>query len=404
MIMAYQRLCYLILAISLTGLSSNGYAAKYSPGASDKEIKIGNTGPYSGPFASYSRVLKTIHAYFKMVNEQGGINGRQILFKSYDDAYDPAKTLAQVEKLVEKDNVLFTLFTIGTPSNLAVRQYMNEKKVPQLFVGSGAYLFNQPKDFPWTNPGVADYMAEAKLYAKYLLENRPNAKIGILYQNDDYGKSYLGAFLEELGDKAKQMVVAKEAYSVKDPDIKGQMSALQKSGADTFINISTAKFAIQSVQLMSEMKWNPLHIMTLTVASRENVFSKVGFDKVQGVLTAQITKDPANLEWSKDEDMLAYKAFMKKYEPELDPNDVFIVTGYLAAAMTVELLKECGDDLTRENLIKVRNKFNYRAPLLLPGVKIELSADDLRLVKYMDIVKFEGQSWQPVADKVKLRD
>lgn len=375
-----------VIGFSLVLMSSSAMAG---------DIRIGNTGPYSGPLASYSRVLKTIDAYFKMINKNGGVNGKMIEFISYDDMYEPAKTIQQVRNLVEIDHVLFTLFTIGTPSNLAARQYMNDRKVPQLFVGSGAYLFNQPTEFPWTNPGVADYKTEAALYAKHLMQNHAQAKIGVLYQNDDYGKLYLEAFLKEMGDKAKDMVVLQMPYNLQDADLHSQMKALKDSGADTLVNISTPRFAIQSIEIMTEMNWKPLHVMSLPVASRENVFAKVGFDKVQGVLTAQITKDPASPMWSKDADMIAYKTFMKASVPDLDPNDVFIVTGYMAANMTVEILKKCGDDLSPENIIKVRNQLNYSAPMLLPGLKVELSATDLRLVKDLQIVIFEGKSWRP---------
>jgi branched-chain amino acid transport system substrate-binding protein len=300
------------LAVALAGCGEKPTAKKYDPGVTDKEIKIGNTNPYSGPASAYGTIGKTINAYFKMVNEQGGINGRQVNFISYDDGYSPPKTVEMARKLVEQDQVLFLFQTLGTPSNTAIHKYMNTQKVPQLHVATGATKWNDPKNFKWTMGWQPNYQDEAKAYVRYLLKTKPDAKIGVLYQNDDYGKDYLKGLKDGLGDKAKSMIVAEVSYEVADPTVDSQIVQLQQSGANVFFNITTPKFAAQAIRKVYDIGWKPLHFLNNVSTGVASVLKPAGFEKAVGVISTAYLKDPTDKQWADDQAMKTWQEFMKK--------------------------------------------------------------------------------------------
>jgi len=377
---------------------------KYDPGATDTEIKIGQTMPYSGPASAYGTIGKLEAAYFKRINEQGGINGRKINFISYDDGYSPPKTVEMIRKLVEQDEVLFTINTLGTPSNTAIHKYMNSKKVPHLFLATGATKWNDPKNYPWTMGFNPSYQAEAKLYAVDILKNHPNAKIAILYQNDDYGKDYLKGFVDGLGDKAKSMIVAQATYEVTDPTVDSQIVTLKGSGADIFFNITTPKFAAQAIRKVADLGWKPLHYLNQVSASVGSVLTPAGLDKSQGLISMRYIKDPTDPRWASDATMKEYFEFMKKYYPDGDVNDASNTYAYAVSQLTVQLLKQCGDNLTRENVMKqAENIKNFQIPMAEPGVVANTSPTDHEPFQTMQLVTFKGKSWvgegSPVAVK-----
>jgi ABC-type branched-subunit amino acid transport system substrate-binding protein len=319
---------------------------KYGPGASDTEIKVGNTIPYSGPASAYGTIGRAMTAYFKMINEQGGINGRKINFISLDDGYSPPRTVEQTRKLVEEEQVLLLAGDLGTPTNTAIHKYVNAKKVPHIFLNTGATKWGDPRGFPWTMGFNLNYQAEAQIYARYVLENKPGAKIAILYQNDDYGKDYVKGFRDGLGDKAASMIVAEQSYEVTDPTIDSQIVSLKGSGADVFFNVTTPKFAAQAIRKASDIGWKPLQLLNYVSSSVGSVLTPAGLDKSVGLITAGYLKDPVDPQWKDDPGMKEYLAWLKKYYPEGDPKDGFNVTGYLVAQGVVLVLKQCGDDLT----------------------------------------------------------
>ena len=343
-----------IAALLAAALASPAALAqkKYDPGATDKEIKIGNTNPYSGPASAYGTIGKSIDAYFKMINEQGGINGRKITFVSYDDGYSPPKTVEMVRKLVEQDEVLFIFQTLGTPSNTAIHKYMNTKKVPQLHVATGATKWNDPKEFPWTMGWQPNYQTESHVYAQYILKTMPNAKIGILFQNDDYGKDYLKGMKDGLGAKAATMIVKEVSYEVTDPTVDSQIVQLQASGADVFFNITTPKFAAQAIRKAYDIGWKPMHFLNNVSSSVGSVLTPAGLDKSVGIITTQYGKDPTDPKWKDDAGMKRWAEFMKKYYPDGSMIDASNVYGYSVAQTLVQVLKQCGDNLTRENVMK----------------------------------------------------
>src|SRR6266446_4538142 len=322
---------------------------KYSPGASDSEIKIGNIMPYSGPASAYGTIGRSEAAYFKMINDQGGINGRKINFITLDDGYSPPKAVEQVRKLVEQEEVLLVFQPLGTPSNSAIHQYMNAKKVPQLFVATGASKWGDPQHFPWTMGWQPSYQTEAKIYAKYILQNKPDARIGILYQNDDFGKDYLKGIKDILGDKAAKMIVAEASYEVTDPTVDSQIVTLKGSGVDVFFNVTTPKFAAQAIRKAYDVDWHPLQLLTNVSISVGSVLTVAGTEKAVGIITADYRKDPADPQWQDDPAMKEWRAFMAKYYAEGDIKDNSNVYGYAVAQSLVEVLKQCGDDLTRQN-------------------------------------------------------
>ena len=368
---------------------------KYDPGASDTEIKIGNTNPYSGPASAYGTIGKTIGAYFKMVNEQGGVNRRKVTWVTYDDGYSPPKTVEMVRKLVEQDEVLFVFQTLGTPSNTAIHQYMNMKKVPQLHVATGATKWDDPKNFPWTMGWQPNYQTEGRIYAAYILKEKPNAKIAMLYQNDDYGKDYLKGMKDGLGAKAATMIVKEASYEVTDPTVDSQMVQLQASGADTFFNITTPKFAAQAIRKAYDIGWKPLHFLNNVSASVGSVLTPAGLDKSVGLISTQYIKDPVDQQWANDPAVLAWKSFMAKYYPDGDLKDASNIYGYTVASTLHQVLKQAGDNLTRENIMKQAASMNkFRVETMLPGISISTAQDDFAPIQSVQLIKFDGKEWK----------
>src|SRR5436190_6911688 len=370
---------------------------KYDPGASDTEIKIGNTNPYSGPLSAYGQIGKTIAAYFNKVNAEGGINGRKINFISYDDAYSPPKTVEQARKLVESDEVLLLFQPLGTPCNTAIQKYMNAKKVPQLFVATGATKWNDPKHFPWTMGWQPNYQSEGHIYAQYLMKNHPNGKIGILYQNDDYGKDYVKGLKDGLNGKLK--IVAELPYETSDPTVDSQIINLKASGADVFFNVTTPKFAAQAIKKAHEIGWNPVHLLNNVSNSVGSVIKPAGLEAAKGILSTQYLKDPTDPTWNNDPGKKEWVAFMDKYYPEGDKTSTFTVYGYLVAQTMVEVLKQCGDNLTRENVMKQAASLkNVTSDVLLPGITINTAPNDFFPIEQMQLMKFNGESWELFGD------
>jgi len=374
-----------------------GYAQKkYGPGASDTEIKIGQTMPYSGPASAYGAIGKAEAAYFKMVNEEkGGINGRKINFISLDDGYSPPKTVEQVRRLVEEDQVLATFQTLGTPSNTAIHKYMNAKKVPQLFVATGATKWGDPKNFPWTMGWQPNYQAEAKIYIRYIKEHIPNAKIGMLIQNDDYGKDYLVGVNEALGTKDKAMLVKVVTYEVTDPTIDSQIIDLKASGANVFINITTPKFATMAIRKAYDIDWHPTQFLNNVSTSVGSVLTPAGLEKAKGVITIQYYKDPTDPKSQNDADYKQWQAWMKKYNADANMSDSFNSYGYAAAATLEQVLRQCGDDLTRENVMKqAANLKDVHIPMLQPGVLVNTSPTDFYPIEQGVLSRFNGATWE----------
>ena len=400
-----KKLLVPIAAALGLAVSAPSFAQKrYDPGASDTEIKIGQTNAYSGPASAYGTIGKVQAAYFKMINEQGGINGRKINFISLDDGYSPPKTVEMTRRLVEQDQVLFTFNALGTPTQTAVHKYMNARKVPQLFVATGASKWNDPKNYPWTIGFNPNYQSEGKLYAQHLLRTKPNAKVGILFQNDDYGKDYLKGFEDGLGDKARTMVVSKVSYEVTDPTIDSQMLTLKNSGADTFMNITTPKFAAQAIRKAADIGWKPVHYLNQVSASVGSVLTPAGLDNAQGVISMAYIKDPTDAKFANDAAIKDYQAFMKKYYPEGDPNDANNTYGMAAAQLLVQVLRAAGDNLTRDNLMKVASSLkDVQVPLALPGVTASTSADDFATYQVMQLQRFEGKQWQLIGEPISVR-
>lgn len=367
---------------------------KYGPGATDTEIKIGQTMPYSGPASAYGTIGKVETAYFKKINDEGGINGRKLVLLSEDDGYSPPKTVEQIRKLVEQDNVLFTFQTLGTPSNSAIHKYMNAKKVPHLFLATGASKWADPKNNPWTMGLNISYETEGQIYAKYLLKNKPGAKIAVLYQNDDYGKDVLNGLKEGLGAANAKMIVAEATYEVTDPTVDSQILTLKGSGADTFVNITTPKFGAQAIRKVYDSGWKPLHIINNVAASVGGVLIPAGLEKSEGLITIEYYKDPTDPQWSNDPAMKEWMAFMAKYYPDGNLKDASNTYGYLAAQTLMQVLKQCGDDLTRENVMKqAANLKDLKLPMLLPGIAINTSPTDYSPIKQAQLARFDGKQW-----------
>jgi branched-chain amino acid transport system substrate-binding protein len=397
------RLAIVSTALALFAASTSGALAqkKYDVGATDTEIKIGNIMPYSGPASAYGIIGKTEAAYFKKINAAGGINGRKINFISYDDAYSPPKTVEQARKLVESDEVLFLFNPLGTPPNSAIHKYMNSKKVPQLFVATGATKWNDPKDFPWTMGWQPSYQSESRIYAKYLLKEKPDAKIAVLYQNDDYGKDYLKGLKDGLGAKASTMIIAEESYETTEPTIDNHIVKLKSSGADVFVNITTPKFAAQAIKKVAEIEWKALHILNNVSASVGSVIKPAGYQNAQGIISAQYLKDTTDSQWDNDPGMKAYLDFMTKDFPEGDKLDNGTVVGYGVSQTLVQVLKQCGDDLTRENVMKQAASLrDFRTEVLLPGVAINTSPTDFAPISQLQLMRFKGEKWELFGDVI----
>jgi branched-chain amino acid transport system substrate-binding protein len=389
---------YLAAATAVTvALSATAASAqkKYDAGATDTEIKIGQTVPFSGPASAYATIGKAQAAYIKMVNDQGGVNGRKINLIQYDDAYSPPKAVEQVRKLVESDEVLVTFQIIGTPSNAAVQKYLNSKKVPQLFAATGASKFTDPKNFPWTLGFNPNYFVEGRIYGQYIIKNYPNAKVGILYQNDDLGKDYLNGIKAGLGDKASGMVVAEASYEVSDPTVDSQILKIRDAGADLFFSASTPKQAAQAIKKIAELGWHPVHILDINATSVGAVMKPAGLDASKGVISVNYGKDPLDPNWKDDPGMKKYFDFMAKYYPDGDKDSSFNTYGYSTTQMLVHVLKQCGDDLTRENVLKqATNLKNVQLDLALPGILGNTTPNDYRVNKQLQMMKFNGERWE----------
>ena len=384
-----------VVLTALAAVPLSGQAEKkYGPGATDSEIKIGQTMPYSGPASAYGTIGKSEVAYFTMINGQGGINGRKVNLISLDDGYSPPRTVEQIRKLVEEQEVLFTFQTLGTPPNTAIHKYMNAKKVPQLFVATGATKWGDPQHFPWTMGWQPPYQFESHIYAKYLLQNKPDAKIGILYQNDDYGKDYLKGIKDGLGDKAAKMIVAEVSYEVTDPSVDSQIVTLQGSGADVFFNVSTPKFAAQAIRKAYDTGWRPLQLINYVSISIASALQPAGLEKSVGIISVSYYKDPTDPAWKDDKANKDYVAFMKRYYPDGNPDDNLNVFGYSAAQTLVQVLKQCGDDLTRENVMRqAANLKDLELPMLLPGIRLNTSPTDFYPIKQVQLMRFDGKTW-----------
>jgi branched-chain amino acid transport system substrate-binding protein len=397
-----QKLLIAAMAAGAFAFASTGGALaqkKYDDGASDTEIKIGNIMPYSGPASAYGVIGKTEAAYFNKINAEGGINGRKITFITYDDGYSPPKAVEQARKLVESDEVLLIFNPLGTPSNSAIEKYMNAKKVPQLFVATGATKWDEPKEFPWTMGWQPSYQSEARIYAKFLMKEKPGAKIAVLYQNDDFGKDYLKGLKDGLGDKAASMIIAEEGYETSEPSIDSHIVKLKSSGADVFISITTPKFAAQAIKKLAEMNWTPLHIVSNVSSSVGAVMKPAGFENAQGILSANYAKDAADPQWDSDPGMKKFFDFLAKYYPDANKLDGSVLYGYGAAQTMVKVLEMCGDNLTRENVMKQAASLKNFAPdTLLPGVTINTSATDFAPIKQLKMERFKGEKWELFGD------
>jgi ABC-type branched-subunit amino acid transport system substrate-binding protein len=386
-----------LAALLAAALASPGALAqkKYDPGASDSEIRVGNTSPYSGPASAYGTIGKSIAAYLRMLNEQGGINGRRIAFISYDDGYSPPKTVEMARKLVEQDEVLFLFQTLGTPSNTAIHKYMNMKKVPQLHVATGASKWNDPKNFPWTMGWQPNYHTEGGIYAKHILQTKPEAKIAVLYQNDDYGKDLLKGLKDGLGAKAASMIVKEASYEVSDPSVDSQIIQLQGSGADVFVDITTPKFAAQAVRKVYDIGWKPVHYLNNVGSSVGAVFTPAGLEKAVGVITTEYLKDYTDRQWANDPAIKAWEAFMKKYYPEGDLADRWNMYGYTVARTLEQVLRQAGDNLTRANVMKqAASMKGFRVDTLLPGISMTTSDDDFAPIEAMQLQRFNGKQFE----------
>ncbi len=389
-------------ALALCTAISNPALAqkKYDSGASDTEIKIGNIMPYSGPASAYAAIGKAEEAYFNKVNAEGGINGRKIKFISYDDAYSPPKTVEQARKLVESDGVLLIFGSLGTSTNSAIRKYMNEKKVPQLFVASGASKWNDPRQYPWTMGWQPSYASEARIYAKYIMKEKPDGKIGVLYQNDDFGKDYLKGLKDSLGPKTS-MIVLEEAYDTSEPAIDEHVVKLKASGADVFISITTPKFAAQGIKKAAEINWHPVQIVSNVSASVGGVIEPAGLEISQGLLSASYTKDGSDPQWNADDGMKKFYNFVAQYDPKANKLDAGVVFGYAAAQTMVKVLQMCGDDLTRDNVMKQAASLkDFEPDTLLPGIRINTAADNFAPIEQLQMMRFKGRKWELFGDVI----
>jgi branched-chain amino acid transport system substrate-binding protein len=399
---AFQlRLAAFSAAVAVLGATSSGALAqkKYDTGATDTEIKIGNIMPNSGPASAYGVIGSTEAAYFKKINAEGGINGRKINFVSYDDAYSPPKTVEQARKLVESDEVLFIFNPLGTPPNSAIQKYMNTKKVPQLFVATGATKWNDPKEFPWTMGWQPNYQSESRIYAKYILKEKPNAKIAVLYQNDDYGKDYLKGLKDGLGAKAASMIIVEESYETSEPSIDGHIVKLKSLNADVFFNVTTPKFAAQAIKKMAEIEWKPLHFLNNVSSSIGSVMKPAGFEASQDIISSNYLKDTSDPQWKNDAGMKAFDEFLTKYFPEGNRVDASVMYAYTVTQGLVHVLKACGDDLTRENVMKQAASIKgLELGGLLPGIKVNTSATDFAPISQLQLMKFKGEKWDLFGD------
>src|ERR1700748_1836006 len=386
--------------LALTALLATAVATaaqaqkKYDPGATDTEIKVGNIMPYSGPASAYATIGRTEKAYFDKLNAEGGINGRKINFISYDDAYSPPKAVEQARKLVESDEVLLVFNPLGTPGNTAIQKYMNAKRVPQLFVSTGAAKWYDPKNFPWTMGWQPNYQTEARIYAAYILKQLPGKTIGILYQNDDFGKDYVIGLRDGLGDQANKLILIESSYETSAPTVDSQVVQIKGANPDIFLNIATPKFAAQAIKKIGELNWHPVHFLTNVPGSIGSVMKPAGYENDQGILTTAYLKDPKDPTWKNDAAMNEWRAFMTKWYPEGDQDDAATVFAYGVAKGLEQVLKQCGDDLTRENIMKQASNLNFEIGTYLPGTRIKTSPTDFAPIEQLQMQRFKGESWE----------
>ena len=397
-----------IVKLAVAGIvlaaASSVSAATYDPGASDKEIKIGNIMPYSGPLSAYGTIGRGIAAYFKKVNDEGGVNGRKLVFVTYDDGFQPPKTVEQARRLVEQDEVLLIFNSLGTPTNLAIRKYLNAKKVPQLFVATGATVFGEPQEFPYTMGWQPNYQTESRIFAKYILQTRPNAKIGILYQNDDAGRDYLKGLRDGLGSHASQ-IVKEQTYEVTDPTVDQQIVALRNSGADVLFLEAAPKQATQGIRKVAELGWKPpLFLIPSISTSIKAVLEPAGFENAKDIVSTVYIKDADDPAWAKDAGVNGWREWMSKYYPEGNVHDGFNIYAYSVAQTMVQVLKQCGDDLTRANVIKQAASLrNLELPMLLPGIKVETGPADFYPIEQMQLMQWTGSSWKRFGNVLSSR-
>ncbi|OSJ16713.1 branched-chain amino acid ABC transporter substrate-binding protein [Bradyrhizobium canariense] len=393
----YVKIAYsvAVTAATIAALTANAYAQKkYDPGASDTEIKVGNIMPYSGPASAYATIGKTEAAYFTKINSEGGINGRKINFVSYDDTYSPPKTVEQARRLVESDEVLLIFNPLGTPGNTAIQKYMNSKKVPQLFVSTGAAKWNDPKNFPWTMGWQPSYQVEARIYGKYILQNYPGKTVGILYQNDDFGKDYVVGLKDGLGDQAGKLIVVEAPYETSSPTVDSQIVQIKGANPDIFVNIATPKFAAQAIKKIAELNWHPVQFLTNVSGSIGGVIKPAGYEASQGILSTAYLKDPKDAEWKDDAAMTEWRAFMTKWYPEGDLDDSATVFGYGVAKGLEQVLRQCGDNLTRENVMKQAASLDFEIGIYLPGTRIKTGPSDFAPIEQLQMMRFKGESWE----------
>jgi branched-chain amino acid transport system substrate-binding protein len=383
------------LAVAATPVQAQ---KQYGPGAADHEIKIGTTTPYSGPASAYSAGAVSIAAFFAMVNEQGGVNGRKLNFISLDDAYSPPKTVEQIRRLIESEEVLFLVNPVGTAPNMAVLKYINQKKVPHLFVGSGATIFNDPAHFPWTMSWTPHYASEGEIYARHVLSAKPDAKIGVIAQNDDLGRDYLIGFKRGLGERASSMIVSTQTYNTSDPTIDSQIVSLKASGADVLLIAAVPRFAAQAIRKAYDIDWHPLKFVVSVGSSISGAIRPAGFEASKGVISAAYQKDPADPQWKDDPAMQAWNVWMDRYNPRIDKSDYYAPYGYNVGFAVVAILKQCGDDLTRENIMKLASHLDMEFPMLLPGIRLKTTPTDLRPIKQMRLVRFDGERYVLFSD------
>jgi branched-chain amino acid transport system substrate-binding protein len=396
----FSRRTFLQASAATTAmLASRSAFADNAPGVTDTEIKIGSTMPYSGPASAYGAIGRGEVAFFKMINEQGGVNGRKINLLSVDDGYSPPKTVEQIRKLVEQEQVAFIFNSLGTPSNSAIRDYLNENKVPQLFVATGASKFGDYKHFPWTMGWQPNYRTEGAIFAKHILASKPDAKVGILYQNDDFGKDYLDSVKETLGEKNAGMLVKEVSYEVSEPTVDSQIITLQGSGADVFVIAATPKFAAQAFRKAYDVGWKPVEYVSNVSLSIAAVLKPAGFEKCIGAMTGAYGKDPTDPRWKDDAGLNVWRAFMAKYMPGSDVTDNNFVYAYGVAATLVQVLKQCGNDLSRERIMKeAANLKDLELPTSLPGITINTSPTNYYPIRQMQLSRFNGTTWELFGD------
>lgn len=386
------------LALAATSASAQKH---YGPGVSDTEIKIGTTTPYSGPASAYAAGAISATAYFAMINDQGGVNGRKINYISLDDAYSPPKTVEQIRRLIESDEVAFLVNPVGTATNMAVLKYVNQKKVPHLFIGSGATIFNDPEHNPWTMSWTPHYASEGEIYARYVLSTKPDARIGIISQNDDLGRDYILGFKRGLGDRASAMIVSSQTYNTSDPTLDSQIVSLKASGADVLLIAAVPKFAAQAIRKAYDVDWHPQEFVSSVGSSIAGAIRPAGFEAAKGIISAAYQKDPADPQWKDDPAMKAWNVWMDKYNPRVDRSDYYAPYGYNIGFAVVQLLKQCGDDLTRENIMKQASHLDMELPLLLPGIRLKTTPSDLRPIKQMRLVRFNGERYVLFSDVIE---